>query len=215
METYTFLLTIASIVIPVFATILVSIYTVTSRIKAEHKPYIVLQSIETINILNKCYYFLVMLGSKFKNKYKNNDLKTIENENYNINVKIKLRNIGYGVATNVKFYDLNTGTEIDGNQELSDKINQRLYTTFDMASGEEKSVQTSLFINEKIAEDVINTMCIYQDLNGNVYNFVFSIDIKNGCGYNYYAYQKSSHSYKRLMKQYKVQKIKILLDYYK
>ena len=70
METYTFLLTIASIVIPVFATILVSIYTVTSRIKAEHKPYIVLQSIETINILNKCYYFLVMLGSKFKNKYK-------------------------------------------------------------------------------------------------------------------------------------------------
>lgn len=218
MEKYTFLLTIASIIIPVCATIFVSVYTVESRVKAEHKPYIVLDAIENISKLDKCYYFIIMLGNKIRKKYSNNSPDNIVDSNSGINVKIKLRNIGYGVATNIRFYDLNTGRKIYGNQEVSSDMIQQLFTTFDIASHEAKSVQTSLLIKEidgKVIEDTINTLCIYQDLNGNVYNFVFGINIKSGGGYNYYAYQPSSHSYKKLMKKYRLEKMKIFIDYKK
>ena len=218
MEKYTFLLTIASIIIPVCATIFVSVYTVESRVKAEHKPYIVLDAIENISKLDKCYYFIIMLGNKIRKKYSNNSPDNIVDSNSGINVKIKLRNIGYGVATNIRFYDLNTGRKIYGNQEVSSDMIQQLFTTFDIAVHESKSVQTSLLtkeINGKVIEDTINTLCIYQDLNGNVYNFVFGINIKSGGGYNYYAYQPSSHSYKKLMKKYRLEKMKIFIDYKK
>jgi hypothetical protein len=140
----------------------------------------------------------------------------LTSDNNNIDVKIRLRNIGYGVATNIRFYDLDTGKKIYGSQEVNDDIDQKLFTTFDIASNETKSVQTSLVIKEndgKIIEDSISIMCIYQDLNNNIYNFVFVINIKSGGGYNYFAYQPSSHSYKKLLKKYKVQKRKIINHY--
>lgn len=218
MENYTFILTIASIVIPVIVTIYMSIYTVENRVKAEHKPYLVLDSIQSINKIDKIYYFVVMLGNKIRKKYSKEELNSMIKANQDINVKIRLKNIGYGVATNIRFYDLNTGKKISGNQEVTSDSEQQLFTTFDIAIQEVKSVQTSLLIgkvNDKIIEDTINTLCIYQDLNGNIYNFVFVINIKSGGGYSYYAYQPSSHSYKDLILKYKKQQKKIFLDYKK
>lgn len=216
MEEYTFILTIASIIIPVCATMLASVYTVVSRVKAEHKPYLILDRIENISNLDKCLYFVVMLGNKIRNKYSDKEIDKLADAGNSIDVKIRLRNIGYGVATNIRFYDLNTGKKIYGSQEVNDDIDQRLFTTFDIASTEAKSVQTSLVIRErdgKTLEDTISIMCVYQDLNGNIYDFVFVINIKVGGGYNYYAYQPSSNSYKKLLKKYKGQRNKILRDY--
>ena len=216
MEEFTFILTIASIIIPVCATIICAVYTVEKRVKAEHKPYIVLDSIQTVNLIDKCLYFIVLFGNKFKNKTSNNNEVVEPVVDNNINVKIKVKNIGYGVATNVRFYNLDTGLKIHGNQVVDNKINQQLFTTFDIAANEERSVQTALAVikeNNVIVEDSINTLCIYQDLNGNVYNFVFVVDIKSGGGYSYYAYQPSSHSYQELMKKYSKQKHKIFSDY--
>ncbi len=218
MEKYTFVLTIASIIVPVLATILASVYTVVNRVKAEHKPYLVLDTIEDLNHLDKCLYFVIMLGNKLRRKYHDRELDDIVNKGETIDVKIRLRNIGYGVATNIRFYDLNTGNKIYGTQEVDDKINQRLFTTFDIASGDHKSVQTSLVIKKvdnKVLEDSVHILCIYQDLNNNVYNFLFVINIKSGGGYDYYAYQPSSHSYQQLVKQYRHQTKKITKDYWK
>lgn len=216
MEEYTFLLTIASIIVPVCVTIIVSVYTVVSRVKAEHKPYLILDKIESLSNLDKCLYFVTMLGNKIRNKYPDKEIESLKNSDDNIDVKIRLRNIGYGVATNIRFYDLNTGLKISGSQELSEDMDQKLFTTFDIASTESKNVQTSLITKEKdgkIIEDTISIMCIYQDLNNNIYNFVFVINIKAGGGYNYYAFQPSSKSYKRLLKRFKKQKRKILRNY--
>lgn len=218
MENFTFLLTIASIIIPVLVTIFMSIYTVENRVKAEHKPYLVLDAIQSINKLDKIYYFVVMLGNKIRKKYSKEELNSLIEANQDINVKIRLKNIGYGVATNIRFYDLNTGKKIYGNQEVTSDTDQQLFTTFDIAIQEVKSVQTSLLIgkvNGQIIEDTINTLCVYQDLNGNIYNFVFVINIKSGGGYSYYAYQPSSHSYNELMKKYKKQQKQIFSDYKK
>ena len=210
---YTLILTIASIVIPVCATIITTKYTVENRVKAEHKPYVVLDSITNINNIDKCFYYIVLVGKKIKEKF------SIDSSlDDNINVKIKIKNIGYGVATNIRFYNLDNGKKINGLQEVNDKIDQQLFTTFDLAANEEKGVQSSLStkkIDDSFIEDDIDTLCIYQDLNGNVYDFVFSINIKRGGGYSYYAYQPSSHSYKELMDKYQKQKKKIMLDYYK
>jgi hypothetical protein len=216
MEEFTFVLTIASIIIPVCATIICAVYTVEKRVKAEHKPYIVLDSIQTVNLLDKCLYFIVLVGNKFKNKSNGSENESDPMIDNNINVKIKVKNIGYGVATNVRFYNLDTGLKINGNQVVDNRINQQLFTTFDIAANDDRSVQTSLAVikeNNVIVEDSINTLCIYQDLNGNVYNFVFVVDIKSGGGYSYYAYQPSSHSYQELMKKYSKQKHKIFSDY--
>lgn len=218
MEDITLILTVASIIVPVCATIIMSVYTVEMRVKAEHKPYVVLSSISQLSKIDKCYYFITLLGKKLQNKCSREEIKQLVNQNNNIYVKIALKNIGYGVATNIRFYNLDTAEKINGNQEVNESIGQKLFTTFDIGSNEEKGVQTFLVTmsdNGKILEDSMNILCIYQDLNGNVYNFVFTINIKSGGGYSYYAYQRSSHSYKKLLKKYRMNKMKILLDYYK
>ena len=218
MEDITLILTVASIIVPVCATIIMSVYTVEMRVKAEHKPYVVLSSISKLSKIDKCYYFITLLGKKLQNKCSKNEIKQLVNQDNNIYVKIALKNIGYGVATNIRFYNLDTAEKINGNQEVNESIGQKLFTTFDIGSNEEKGVQTFLVTmsdNGKILEDSMNILCIYQDLNGNVYNFVFTINIKSGGGYSYYAYQRSSHSYKKLLKKYRMNKMKILLDYYK
>jgi len=215
MEAYTIILTIASIFVPVCATIIAAIYTVENRVKAEHKPYIVLNNITEITKIEKKLYFIVMIGEKITKKFLPE--KEIIYED-NLNVKIQLRNIGYGVATNIRFYNLDDGTKITGNQEESSDLIQQLFTTFDIAANEEKNVQASIErknVNGEFQEDVINTLCIYQDLNGNIYDFVFSIKIKSKGGYSYYAYQPSSHSYNRLVQEYSKEKKKILNDYIK
>lgn len=210
---YTLILTIASIIVPVCATIITAVYTVENRVKAEHKPYVVLENVANINKIDKRFYYIVLIGKKIKEKF-----SIDSNLDDNINVKIKIKNIGYGVATNIRFYNLDNGKKINGLQEVDDRIDQQLFTTFDLAANEDRSVQSSLSTkksNDSFIEDSIDTLCIYQDLNGNVYDFVFSIDIKKGGGYSYYAYQPSSHSYKQLMANYSKQKKKILIDYYK
>ena len=213
MEAYTILLTIASIIVPVCATIIAAVYTVENRVKAEHKPYIVLNNITEIPKIDKNFYFIVMAREKILKKFLT---KTEIISDNNLNTKIGLRNIGYGVATNIRFYNLDDGTKIAGNQEESSELIQQLFTTFDIAANEEKHVQASIErkINDDLfVEDVINTLCIYQDLSGNIYDFVFSIKIKSKGGYSYYAYQPSSHSYNRLIQEYKCEKKKILNDY--
>ena len=210
---YTLILTIASIFVPVCATIIATIYTVDNRVKAEHKPYLVLDNVSNIREIDKRFYYIILNGKN------NNDKFSIETPlQDNINVKIRIRNIGYGVATNARFYNLENGEKINGLQEEDSDIDQQLFTTFDLGENTERSVQASIPTkkeNNKLREDTINTLCIYQDLNGNVYNFVFAINIKSGGGYSYYAYQPSSHSYKQMMNNYQKQAKKIFLDYYK
>ncbi len=218
MEEITLILTVASIVVPVLATLYSTLYTVMSRVKAEHKPYIILHKIEPLSKLDKCLYFIVLIGNKIKKKYLDDNSNDDLDEEKSIDVMIKLKNIGYGVATNVKFYDLYTGKKIYGNQEIDDVQIQKLFTTFDIGAGEEKSVQTSFVTKvteDGVVEDTTKILCVYQDLNYNVYDFLFVVNIKKGGGYNYFAYQPSSKSYTKLMKKYKKERRKILFDYKK
>lgn len=211
------LLPILSIIIPVFATV----YTVNNRIKNEnkenHKPYLLLDNVENIKQIDKYAYYLMAIGRNYKENHKDINYNDAKGNN-DITIMLKVKNIGYGVASNIKFYDLLTANQIHGTQESSKEHNQQLFTTFDVAANETKSVQTIL-VNElkeddgMITEDHFRILCVYQDLNHNVSNFIISINTKENKHYDFFIYQPSSKSYKKWIKENKQQFNTIMKQY--
>ena len=189
-----------AILIPVMATI----HTLNVRLKNEnrekHQPYLILESISNLFHLNKNKYYLTL--------YSEEDIKK-SNE---LHLEIFLKNIGYGVATNVKFYNLCTAEQIDGCQKLDESINQKLFTTFDIACSEDRKVQFVIRYNRLLTNNY-HIICVYQDLNNNVYNFMLAINIKNKNKFDYFSYQPSSLSYQRAYKENKKNIEKILNEY--
>lgn len=209
------LLPVLTILIPVFTTI----YTVTNRIKnenrEEHKPYIILDSIKDVDSLDTHKYFLTAVGRNYKEEYENNSEKIDDNQ---ICLNLVLKNIGYGVASNIKFYDLLTGVEIHGTQDSIKDKNQKLFTTFDIAKDEIKNVQMkviSLLKEEDgiIKEDHNRILCVYEDLNNNVYSTIITINMKEKSHYDFFAYQPTSRSYKRWIKENRKEYKKIYKEY--
>lgn len=216
------LIPVTSMMITVFATI----YTVSERVKNEnkekHKPYLTLNDIENLEKLDEYKYYLTVLGRNYRKNHKDWSIeKLIETkEKEYITVRILLDNIGYGVASNIKFYDLLTGEQIKGTQTPSKEKNQKLFTTFDIASTKEKQIQVKLLNKiekqEEIEqEDHCRILCIYQDLNGNTYDFIISINIKSNKTYDFFTYQRTSHSYAKWIKENTKNYKKIIKEYKK
>lgn len=181
--------TVLSIMIPVFATI----YTAYSRIRNEnretHKPYLALDEINEIDSVDVYNYHFNFEGKNYSKKKLEHGVI--------LPVSIKIKNIGYGVASNIKFYNLFTGEEMVGTQEKDDNRIQKLFTTLDIATGKEKTIQANVYEDANDIEDYNCVLCVYQDLNGNIYDFIISINVKSDHKYDFYAYQPSSHSYSK------------------
>ena len=212
-----FLLPILSIVIPVFATV----YTVNNRIKNEnrenHKPYLLLDDVEDIEDIDTYSYYLVPVARNYLKEHAEIDYNNIKGNN-DLTVKLNIRNIGYGVASNIKFYNLLTAKQVHGTQESSKEQNQQLFTTFDIAAGEVKSVQAKIInlLREQdgiIVEDHVRILCVYQDLNNNVSNFIISINSKVNEHYDFFTYQPSSRSYKKWIRENKKEFKTIMKNY--
>lgn len=209
----------ASMIITVFATI----YTVSERVKNEnrekHKPYLTLKDIEPKENIDEYKYYLTLFGKNYNKTDEDFENKKTEKdkENEYLSVRLLLDNIGYGVASNIKFYNLLTGEEIKGTQTPSKDKNQKLFTTFDIASNIEKQVQVKIY-NKILKEenpDHCRILCVYQDLNGNTYDFIISINIKSNKAYDFFTYQRTSHSYARWINENKKNYKKIRKDYKK
>ena len=183
------LIPVASMLITVFATV----YTVSKRVenenKEKHKPYLTLNNIEYLKQLDEYKYYYKLKG------------KNQGTEKQKLNVLLLLENIGYGVASNIKFYNLLTSEEIKGTQTLTNEKNQKLFTTFDIAINQQKKVQFQIENTVKNNKDECKILCVYQDLNGNTYDFIINIDIKTNDTYDFYTYQRTSHSYNKLINQ--------------
>lgn len=213
------LIPVTSMIITVFATI----YTVSERVKNEnrekHKPYLALNDIDKLDKLDEYKYYLTVLGKNYKEEHQNwsiDEINKTEEKDY-IMVRFLLDNIGYGVASNIKFYDLLTGEQIKGTQTPSkDKI-QKLVTTFDIASNKQKQVQAKILnkIGKEEPQDHCKILCIYQDLNGNTYDFILRINIKSNDSYDFSTYQRTSHSYAKCISQYKKNYERIIKEYKK
>ena len=212
------LIPVTSMMITVFATL----YTVSQRVKNEnrekHKPYLTLNNIEQQEKIDEYKYYLTLTGRNYINQKTLEEKQTKENKH--ISVTLLLDNIGYGVASNIKFYNLLTGMEIRGTQTPSKDKNQKLFTTFDIASNQEKKVQAKIINTKKLQEEIeipdhCRILCVYQDLNGNIYNLIISINIKSNDSYDFFTYQRTSHSYQKWIKENKTQYKKIMRQYKK
>jgi len=212
------LIPVTSMMITVFATL----YTVNQRVKNEnrekHKPYLTLNNIEQQEKIDEYKYYLTLTGRNYINQKTLEEKQTKENKH--ISVTLLLDNIGYGVASNIKFYNLLTGMEIRGTQTPSKDKNQKLFTTFDIASNQEKKVQAKIINTKKLQEEIeipdhCRILCVYQDLNGNIYNLIISINIKSNDSYDFFTYQRTSHSYQKWIKENKTQYKKIMRQYKK
>ena len=202
-----------TIFIPVFATIYTGHIRIKNENKEGHKPYLVLGEIERISNVNRFAYFLAILGDKIK-KLSPSEVDELSKKESNVNISLTLKNIGYGVASNIKFYDLESASQIIGLQDSSRTMNQKKFTTFDIPKDREKKVQTCL-IGDEDDEESYCILCIYQDLNQNIYDFIIGIDVKEGGAYDFYAFQRSSHSYNRFIKKYCKNYKRILNEYKK
>lgn len=190
---------ILSIVIPVFATVYTVNNTIRARNKENHQPYVILKSVSKMERVNKDKYYIIPVGRNYLKKHPD---VNYEKEDSDLNVKLELHNIGYGVATNIRFYNLLTGEQVYGTQEMKEDINQQLFTTMDMEAKEERNIQAKI-INEvtKGNEDHIRMLCIYKDLFNNTYDFIISINAKENNHYDFFAYQPSSRSYAKWKKE--------------
>ena len=212
------LVPLTSMMITVFATL----YTVSERVKNEnrekHKPYLSLNDIEQQKEIDEYKYYLTLTGRNYIEEQ--NLEKEKKQENKYISVTLLLDNIGYGVASNIKFYNLLTGTEIRGTQTPSKDKNQKLFTTFDIASNKQKVVQAKIINTKKTYEEIeipdhLRILCVYQDLNGNTYNLIISINVKSNDSFDFFTYQRTSHSYQKWIKENKKQYKKIIRQYKK
>lgn len=216
------LIPVCSMIITVFATL----YTVSGRIRNEnkekHKPYLILSKINQLDKIDEYKYHLTMIGRNYQEKEGLITLKKIENlkkDNY-LAVSLVINNIGYGVASNIKFYDLLSGNSIYGTQSSIKEKNQKLFTTLDLAINAETQVQSKVIsilnTNDQIEEiDHCRILCVYQDLNGNIYDFIISINVKSDNTYDFFAYQRTSHSYAKWIKENKKQYKQIIKKYSK
>lgn len=105
-----------------------------------------------------------------------------------------LKKICYEIVSNIRFYDLLTDKCIK-KRFLDRNINQQLFTTLDITSFNIIQIQMLLtnYLNKKgISHNRI--LCIYQDLNENIYDFINHINIKNKKNYDFYTYQRTSKS---------------------
>ena len=216
------LIPVCSMIITVFATL----YTVSGRIRNEnkekHKPYLILSKINQLDKIDEYKYYLTIIGRNYQEKEGLITLKKIENlkkDNY-LAVSLVINNIGYGVASNIKFYDLLSGNSIYGTQSSIKEKNQKLFTTLDLAINAETQVQSKVIsilnTNDQIEEiDHCRILCVYQDLNGNIYDFIISINVKSDNTYDFFAYQRTSHSYAKWIKENKKQYKQIIKKYSK
>ena len=215
-----FIWPLLTVAIPVYATI----FTVNNRIKNEnrenHKPYLALKKVSDIETINKYKYYLILIGKNYLQSHENIDLSKLQlSENdKDISVSLSIENIGYGVATNIKLYNLLTGTAIDGMQEKQENKNQKLFTTFDIASSFEEQVEARIVssildVDGVVVEDHNRILCVYKDLNNNIYSFIISINIKQTGHYDFFSYQPSSKSYKKWVLENKKQYKMIMKNY--
>lgn len=201
MDNITTIISLLAIIVSVF----VAVYTVHGRVKNEnkekHKPYLVLKGLQILTILDQYKYYIT--------------LKKVDvGEEIELPFNIILENIGYGVASNIRFYDLLTGECIKGTQVLDKNINQQLFTTLDVAQS--NIIQVQMLLTNYLNKNGIShnrILCIYQDLNQNIYDFIIHINIKSKKNYDFFAYQRSSKSYQKCIEESKKEYNKSLKDY--
>lgn len=220
---YTFFLDLLLPILSILISLFIGFYTVHQRVenenKEKHKPYLVVD-IKALSHFDRSSYFLTLFGRNYLKKFgkmKEEDLLK-EDKEKDFFISLALKNIGYGVASDIKFYNLLTGKQIIGTQESIKNMNQKLFTTFDIAAEQTKEIPVKIlsYLEEDegiTLEDHNRILCIYKDLNNHVYDAIITINMKTKKNFDYFIYQRTSHSYKKWIKENNTEYKQIINEY--
>lgn len=172
---------------------------------------------------------------KFENKNKDSSIPDYIafSSQYNLNKDSKsfytdmiLKNIGYGLANDITFYNLCTSEEITMGLTGEKEINQKMFSTEEIEkSGKQKfsfciSVDSKSVLSREIEDqDYILIICNYKDLNNNNYKILigylikqFDINmeeadegkncVRNNPTFDCYYYQENTNKYNIMIKKY-------------
>lgn len=163
----------------------------------------------------------------FSNNLKGKDVFTGKYRYARLN--IGLENIGVGLAQDIEFYSLHNGEECVRVLSIMENQNQKMFSTEEIAVNQKMNFDFELryTLNEEAVgiekEDFAIILCAYKDINGNKYEIILGVTIKNEIededgniklAIDSYYYQENTDSFKRTIEKYKenYEKIKRLND---
>lgn len=130
---------------------------------------------------------------------------------------IYLKNIGYGLANDIKLYSLIDGHQVYGAQSIMNDLDQEMKSTEEIEINEESKFKISMLISKELItgdndDDFILYLCNYKDLNNNNYQVLIGIIIKQiainddlniKINTSHYYYQEGTREYNDMIEKHK------------
>ena len=135
--------------------------------------------------------------------------------------KIILKNIGYGIANDIKFYNLHNGNICLQRIFMNFNENQTVFQTEEIANGDECDFNFRIIFNQQqknvveIENDAVLLLCNYKDLYNTNYKLIIGIRYKGKNNkdtelVDYFYYQEGTYFYEKIINKYRDNYEKIL-----
>lgn len=218
---------ISGFIITIVATVLTIIFVnkntrdqIENQNKQTYKPRLKLLNIQkSLSRDLNGDYELMSVSKKANLIYNNSKLSETEKIQKTCTIKfnITLKNIGYGLAHDIKLYSLIDGHQVYGAQSIIDDLDQEMKSTEEIEINKESKFKISMLISKELIikendDDFILYLCNYKDLNNNNYQVLIGIIIKKimmdddlniKINTNHYYYQEGTREYNGMIKKYK------------
>ena len=176
------------------------------------KPRLKLENITVLNESDNMYPLYGLVCENLKGQ------ELLSTTYHNCLLRIRLQNIGIGLAQDISFYSLNTGEPCIRSLMSNPNEGQIMFSTEEIPKEESLDFYFDLCYklntNGKTIierEDYSVIICKYKDINGNEYELIFGIIVKNEVGIptdphviiDYYYYQPSTANYNNMVRKYR------------
>ncbi len=218
---------IIGFIVTIVATVLTIIFVnkntrdqIENQNKQTYKPRLKLLNIQKLSSrdLNGDYE-LMSVSKKANLIYNDSQLSEKEKIQKTCTFKfnIYLKNIGYGLANDIKLYSLIDGHQVYGAQSIMNDLDQEMKSTEEIEINEESKFKISMLISKELItgdndDDFILYLCNYKDLNNNNYQVLIGIIIKKitidddlniKINTSHYYYQEGTKEYNGMIEKYK------------
>jgi len=176
-----------------------TIKQVNSQIKEQHRPFLTINHLNKVDNLTEGYLLI-----KTKEKDKNiTDNKT----QY---LKINMKNIGYGVATKIKFYGVPDGF-IASEYSSNDPRNESILSTLCVGVGD--SFDINIIVPSDASIKSFKFIYFYEDLNNNNYPAYLFIDSLQNAKAQYTLYPDNSSHFSAMIRKLNIDYDTLLKNY--
>ena len=218
---------ISGFIVTIVATVLTIIFVnkntkdqIENQNRQTYRPRLKLLNIQKLSSKDLNDDYELMSTSKKANLiYNNSELSLSEKIQKTCTFKfdITLKNIGYGLANDIKLYSLIDGHQVYGAQSIIETLDQKMKSTEEIEQNTDSKFKISMLISKELItgdndNDFILYLCNYKDLNNNNYQVLIGIIIKKitinddlniKINTSHYYYQEGTKEYNGMIEKYK------------